>query len=271
MPYRHLKAIASQFEFALTALAVDARGQLHAGGDRAVEVYDGDGRRVGRWAASRQVCSLTVAADGTVYVGEERQIEIFSGAGQIVRTLRHPKLAGRVTSLGFSGDDLLAGDTWDRAIQRFDRTGTFLNSIGKDNPVNGLLIPNGAVDFAVALNRTIFAANPGKHRVERYSPAGGLLGHCGRFDGRDPAGFTGCCNPTNVAIGGALFTTEKAGPRVKAYDFDGRLLGVLATDLFDPNCKNMDVAVSPAGAGPERVYVADTVRRTIQVFEAVNS
>jgi hypothetical protein len=68
-----------------------------------------------------------------------------------------------------------------------------------------------------------------------------------------------------VALGGAVYTTEKAGPRVKAYDFEGHLLAVIAAQVFDPNCKNMDIAADASG----RVYVADTVKRAIFVFEPV--
>src|SRR5262249_16176526 len=148
-----------------------------------------------------------------------------------------------------------------------DLAGEHLNTIGKSNPVNGLLIPNGVVDFALSADGTIYAANPGKHRVERYSPGGELLGHIGRFDGNDPAGFTGCCNPTNVAMAGALYTTEKAGPRVKAYDFEGKLLAVIAADVFDPNSTNMDIVAGAHG----RVYVTDTVKLVIFVFEEVKA
>ena len=88
-----------------------------------------------------------------------------------------------MTAIGFTKDSVLAGDAADRAIRRFDRSGKFLNNIGKDNPVNGLLIPNGVVDFAVDAQGIIYAANPGKHRVERYTAGGELLGHIGRFDG----------------------------------------------------------------------------------------
>ncbi len=102
--------------------------------------------------------------------------------------------------------------------------------------------------------------------MERYAPGGELLGHIGRFDGIDPAGFTGCCNPTNVAIRDAIYTTEKAGPRVKAYDFSGKLLAVIATEPFDANCKNMSIAVDSRG----RVYVVDTVKAAIFVFEPVS-
>src|SRR5579871_44223 len=247
MPYGHVATIASQFKSTLTGLAIDGRGQLYACGDAGIAVFDAGGRLLRRWDAAQRVCSVAVAPDGNVYAGGDRLIEIFDSAGKLLRAWRHPKLAGRVTAIGFSGDSVLAGETWDRAIHHFDRQGAFLNSIGKDNPVNGLLIPNGAVSFAVAADGAIFAANPGKHRVEQYAPTGELRGHMGRFDGNDPAGFTGCCNPTNVAIGNAMYTTEKAGPRVKAFDFEGRLQAVIATDRFDPNCKNMAVAADAAG------------------------
>ena len=101
--------------------------------------------------------------------------------------------------------------------------------------------------------------------MERYPPDGELLGHIGRFDGTDPAGFGGCCNPTNVAVRDRIYVTEKAGPRAKVYDFEGNLLAVIASDAFDANCKNMSVAVDARG----RVYVADTVKLCIFVFEPV--
>ena len=267
MQYRQFVTIASQFSNTLTGVAVDPHGQLYASGDSEIRSFDAAGHIAQRWQTSRPVLCVAVASDGAVYAGEERQIEIFDRAGKLLHTWRGPKLAGRITAIGFTGDSVLAGDTWDRAIQRFDRTGKFLNTIGKDNPVNGLLIPNGVVDFAVARNGEIHAANPGKHRVERYAPTGELLGHIGRFDGNDPAGFTGCCNPTNVAVGAALYTAEKGAPRVKAYDFQGALLAVIASGGFDPNSKNMDIAAASNG----RVFVADPVQRAIFGFEPAKS
>jgi len=111
----------------------------------------------------------------------------------------------------------------------------------------------------------IHATNPGKHRIERYTPDDRLLGHIGRFNGIDPAGFSGCCNPTNVTVAGRdrLYVTEKAEPRAKVYDFQGNLKAVIATDVFDPKCKNMGIAVDRRG----RVWVADTVRLEIIAFE----
>jgi hypothetical protein len=265
MQYRHVQTI--EGKGALRGIAVDGHGQLYAAGDSEIKVFDAAGRLKQRWPTSRPALSVAVTTDGAVYAGQLRQIEIFDDTGKLRNTWRDEKLLGRVTAIGFTKDSVLAGDAADRAIRRFDRNGKFLNNIGKDNPVNGLLIPNGVVDFAVDAQGIVWAANPGKHRVERYTPGGELLGHIGRFDGVDPAGFTGCCNPTNVAVRDGIYTTEKAGPRVKSYDFSGKLLAVIATDLFDANCKNMDIAVDARG----RVYVVDTVKASILVFDPVKA
>ena len=83
----------------------------------------------------------------------------------------------------------------------------------------------------------------------------------------DPSGFPGCCNPTNVALGrsGRVYVTEKAGPRAKVLDSEGKLVSVIATSVFDPNCKNMAVAADGRG----RVFVVDTERLHIVVYEPV--
>jgi hypothetical protein len=265
MQYRHVQTIDGKG--GLRGIAIDGLGQLYAAGDSEIKLFDAAGRFKLRWPTTIPAHAVAVAGDGAVFAGELGQIEIFDGAGKLFHTWRDEKLLGRVTAIGFTRDSVIAGDAADRAIRRFDRNGKFLNNIGKDNPVNGLLIPNGVVDFAVDARGVIFAANPGKHRVERYMPTGQLLGHIGRFDGIDPAGFTGCCNPTNVAIRDRIYTTEKAGPRVKAYDFSGKLLAVIATQPFNSNCKNMSIAVDARN----RVFVVDTERLAIFVFEPVKA
>jgi len=199
-----------------------------------------------------------------VYVGQKGQVEIFDESGKHLDTWVDPQRLGLVTAIGLLPGHVLLADARDRSIRRFDREGKPVNDIGKDNRMKGFNIPNGSLDFAVDSQGIIHAANPGKHRVERYTPEGELLGYFGRFDGQNPEGFAGCCNPTNVTVTGRghVVVTEKAGPRAKVYDKEGSLLAVIADDVFDPSCKNMDVAVDSVG----RVYVVDTVRLEIKVF-----
>lgn len=265
MKYVHSGGIGrGVFTASIRGLAVGSDDLLFAAGDSLVNMFGRDGRSSRAWHTAAPAWSVAVADDGRVFVGEDGQIEIFEANGRLAATWRHAKRLGRVTAIGFANGDVIAGDASGRAIRRFDADGTFLNDIGTDNRMQGFLIPNGVVQFGIDQNAVIHAANPGKHRIERYRPDGQLLGHFGRFDGNDPEGFGGCCNPTNVAVAGdRLYVTEKADPRAKVYGLDGRFDGVIASSVFDLNCKNMAIAVDSGG----RAYVADTARLEVLVFE----
>jgi sugar lactone lactonase YvrE len=252
---------ADQFADALRCLATGRHGRLLAAGDSEIKIFDAAGVLRQRVATELPPLAVATARDGTIWAGAAGQIEIFDPAGKRLGAWRDPKRLGRVTAIGFAGESVLAGDASARAIRCLDRKGAWVRDIGTDNNVNGLLIPNGVVSFAVDGRGVIHAANPGKHRVEQYSVEGRLLGRIGRF-GMDEPGFPGCCNPTNVAVADRVYVTEKGGPRAKVYDLAGSLAAVIATEPFDPNCRNMPIA---AGAGG-RVFVADTVRLTIFEF-----
>ena len=270
MKYKQVQVISGKgdasdrFVQTLRSIAVDGRNRLYAVGDSELKIFDPDGRVQRRWPTSKPGYAVAVAADGSVYVGQAGQVEIFDGEGRLADRWSDAERLGRVTAIGFLGSSVLIGDANDRAIRRYETGGKFLNNIGKNNRMQGFLIPNGVVQFGVDDHGVIHAANPGKHRVERYTPDGQLLGHFGRFDGNDPAGFGGCCNPTNVAVaGGRIYVTEKADPRAKLYSLDGTFIAVVASHVFDINCKNMDIAVDSRG----RVYVTDTVRLEVLAFD----
>ena len=256
---------AGQFAEELRSLATNRADCLYAAGDSKLAVFSPEGEFLRGWTTERPGYSIAVAADGQIYVGEEGQVERFDRTGKLLDTWRDADRLGLVTAIALVGDDVLIADTQGRCIRRYDQRGNWRSDAGKDNRMKGFLVPNRYLDFAVDARGVIHAANAGMHRVEHYSVAGQLLGQFGRFDGVDPAGFPGCCNPTNIALTpqGQIVVTEKAGPRVKVYTADGELLTVVADRDFDPNCKNMDVAIDSRG----RIYVVDTVRLQIVVYE----
>lgn len=271
MQYRQLRIVSgkgtgrAEFHQALRGIAVDARGQLFAAGDSEVKVFNSAGTLAMAWPVALPPYAVAVARDGAVWVGQTGQVEIFDPAARSIQTWKDGAHMGRVTSIGFVKDSALLGDSVQRCVHRFDISGRFLNTIGKDNPLGGLHTPNGVVDFGVDSHGSIHVVNPGKHRVECYSPEGALTGHMGKFTGPDPSGFSGCCNPTNVTVAGPglLCVTEKAGPRAKVYDYAGKLLAIIDSPDFAATTKNMDVAVDRHG----RIYVSDPVNLHIVAFE----
>lgn len=274
MEYRHIGSFggkgtaAHQFASSLNGITIGPEGLIYVVGDSEVKVFNAAGTLHRRWQTEKPALSVDVSHQ-QVFVGEEGQVEIFDLAGKRLTAWTDSANLGAVTAIETVGSDVIVADAVDRCIRRFDQSGKLLNNIGHDNRMKGFNIPNGALDFSIDDEAVIFACNPGKHRVERYTLGGELLGHIGRFDGRDPKGFQGCCNPTNVAVAkdGLVYVTEKAGPRAKVLDRSGDLIGVIATDVFDPNCKNMDLVVDSVG----RIYVTDTVRLTVHVFVAADS
>ena len=85
---------------------------------------------------------------------------------------------------------------------------------------------------------------------------------------RTPRVSPGCCNPTNLTLddAGRVMVSEKATPRVKVYSPEGELLTVVADEGFDPQAKNLDLAVDSKG----KIYVVDTVKLEILVFVPVD-
>jgi sugar lactone lactonase YvrE len=254
----------AEFADALRGLAIGAKDQVYAVGDCDLKVFLPEGKWLRGWPTERPGYSVAVRASGTVYVGQAGQVQIFDPTGKLLDTWRDADRLGLVTAIGFAGADVLLADAKERCIRRYDGAGKHRSDIGKGAGRRGFFIPNGHLDYAVDAENVIHAPNPGKHRVERYSLSGKLLGRFGRFDGRDPAGFSGCCNPTNIALTpeGLIVVTVKAEPGVKVYNAEGKLLAVISADEFDPRCKNMDVAVDSQG----RIYVIDTARLHIGVY-----
>jgi sugar lactone lactonase YvrE len=238
-------------------------------GDSTVKVFDRSGELVRRWPTSLPGLSVAVDADGRVWVGQTGQVEVFDARGRAEDTWRDADRLGRVTAIAVDAADVFLGDATARCIRRYDREGHFLNNIGDRHRKGGFDIPNGVVDFAVDGHGVIHVPNPGMHRVERYTAEGELVGRFGRFDGQDPEGFPGCCNPTNIALdpAGRVVVSEKAGPRVKIYDLSGMLLTVVVDDGFDPAAKNLDLAVDASGT----IYVVDTVTLEIHVLSPAAS
>jgi outer membrane protein assembly factor BamB len=269
-PYRLVRTIAdqgpgpTQFAEALRGIAVDPAGRIHAVGDSAVKVFSPAGELLHSWSTARPGHCIAVAPDGTIYVGQAEQVERFDARGNLRDTWSDPERLRLITAIGFAGNEVLLADARARCVHRYNHSGEFQGDIGRPARGRGIQLPNGVLDLAVDRENVIHLTNSGRHRIERYTTAGELLGHIGRFDGRDPAGFTGCCNPTNLAITstGTIAVTVKAPPGVKLYDTAGHLLTIIGPDNFDPACKNMSIATDNQG----HLYVVDTVRLHICVF-----
>jgi hypothetical protein len=261
-------------------LTIGLDDRLYVASGQQVVVLDKDGGLVNELGCTASARSVAVTEDG-VYVACQDHVEVFDRKGQ--RQATWEPVTGRpfLTGLAVGANTLFAADSGNRLIWRFDRSGRVQGRLGernRDRNVPGLVVPSPYLDVELAPDGLLRVNNPGRHRVEAYTPDGDLESHWGRASAAID-GFCGCCNPVGLALfpDGRCVTFEKGLPRVKVYDAAGTLESVVAgPDAFDESgagrpeatgdCAmpgGLDGAVDRQG----RVYVLDLWTSAIHILQ----
>ncbi|MEI6503478.1 MAG: hypothetical protein WCP21_20900, partial [Armatimonadota bacterium] len=204
--------------------------------------------------------SLFLGARGSVYR---------IGAPGAKPTQFGPALGARavLTGIAVGTKDLWVADSGNRVIWHFDTAGKLLGSFGgregKDKS-KGLIVPSAHLKVVLKPDGNLLVNNPGRLRVDTYSPSGALKSSFGKAS-VDITGFCGCCNPIDIALlpDGRVVTAEKGLPRVKVYRADGALDSVVVGPAgLSPRCEPQ-IAVNTTG----QILVLDAPARVVRVFE----
>jgi len=260
------------------ALAADPSGNLYVVGDQAVKVISPQGRVTATHSLALAPRCLALAGE-QLYIGTRDRVLILDRQGKVTATW--PSLGDNavITSIALDDEYVYIADAGQRIVWCYDRKGRFIRRIGDrdlERNIPGFIIPSPHFDLAMAPDGLLRVVNPGRHQVEAYNTRGDREFAWGEF-GNALENFTGCCNPVSFAIlaDGRFITCEKGLVRVKVYDADGILAGVVAgpqqlTGGAASICQTpeqcqrggFDVAVDATGC----VYVLDTIKNVVRVF-----
>lgn len=249
-----------------SSIAIGPDGRLFVAGERAVEVFSADGKSAAVWTLEASATAVAVAADSTVFVALADHVEVCNSDGSSNASWTALGENALITGLAAAGENVFAADFDSTMIWRFDRSGKLLGLIGSSDAASptAFLLPSPYFDIAVGHDGGLWAANPGRLRVEERNLDGTPKRSFGRPSMRID-GFCGCCNPTHITVDaqGRVFTSEKGLPRVKVYNADGSLRAVVAgPKQFEEGTVGLDLAVSSSGT----VYVLDPKRGVVRVF-----
>ena len=209
---------------------------------------------------------LALVAD-RVFVGLRDRVAVLDRDGAVAATWESLGERAWLTSIAVRGEDVLVADAGNRLVWRFDTGGRLLGYFGRKDPASGeegFVVPSPFFDLAFDPAGDLWVVNPGGHRVQRRSFDGRVSAAWGETS-LGPEGFSGCCNPSHLAIlpDGSFATSEKGIPRVKLYGRDGRFLEVVAGPAsFAPLAIDLDLAVDARG----RILVLDPLRGELRVF-----
>ncbi len=267
-------------------LAVGPADQVYVVGDRGLKVFSSDGRPLRDVPLPDESRALAVggpdhAHPGRIYVGLADRIDVLDPEGKKLATWTVPGRSVVLTSVAAGDKDVYVADAGQRLVFRFDPDGKLLGRIGGRDPAldqDGFVVPSPHLDVVLTPDGLVRVVNPGKHRVEAYTPEGhreAAWGQAGEALDR----FCGCCNPVALALlpDGRYVTAEKGIPRVKVHRADGTFQGVVApTELLAPRTAHLEEtrpdyqldALDVAADSRGRVLVLDPAARKVRLFES---
>jgi hypothetical protein len=252
------------------ALALDAADAICVAGDRALLVFNPDGALRRRFDTPVEAASIAVREDGSVVMASAEGVTILSPDGN--PTASWPLPARSIpTAVAIRDESVFVADANAAAIRVFAlASGTPTHLIGGAEAAHrgggpAFIVPSANFDVAVGTDDFLWIVDPGRNRVRKVRDNGDFVSEWGESSVAIE-GFSGCCNPSHIAIApdGAFVTSEKGIVRLKLYNPAGEFVGVVAgPDAFDEGTTGIDLAVDSAG----RVLALDRVRRQVRVFE----
>ncbi len=213
--------------------------------------------------------AITVA--GKIWLALKNRVVCLDENGDLISEWPDYGQRSVITSLAVSGEYVYVADAGNRVVYQCLPNGTLQQKIGeKDDQlgVPGFVIPSPYFDIALSEEGFLWAVDPGRHSLLNFN-ADGSLRTSWEHSSVKTEGFSGCCNPAQMAImtDNSFVTSEKGIVRVKIYDQHGQYKGVVAASgQFDENSYAPDVCVDEN----DRVILLDFNRKQVRIFEPKN-
>ena len=250
------------------AITCSSSDVLYVGGENTVSVFDLSGKLLDIWSINGQAYSMAIDESDQLYIGTGSEVEVLDSNGSKRAAWTSFGENAILTSIAVSEKDVYVADAGQLVVWRLDKSGNILGRIGEKNvekEIDGFIIPSAYFDVAIDPDGYLWAVNTGRHQFENYYSNGDLRSTWDRTS-MQIDGFSGCCNPSHIAIlpSGSFVTAEKGIPRIKIHNQLGDFTSLVASaDQFDKGTVGLDLAVDSS----DRIVVLDPKRKQIRIFK----
>ncbi len=212
-----------------------------------------------------------IAVENQIWIALTNQVICFDLEGNEINRWDDYGPRSVITSLAVSSSSIYVADAGNRVVYECSHDGTLIQRIGEKDEqkaVPGFIIPSPYFEVDLSEEGFLWATDPGRHSLENFNADGSLRTSWSKSSVKTE-GFSGCCNPSHMAIlyDNSFITSEKGIARVKIYDQHGEYVGVVASpDMFDDDAEPADVCVDENG----QVILLDFSRKQIRIFKPKN-
>ncbi|MFC2151724.1 hypothetical protein ACFLSE_04280 [Bacteroidota bacterium] len=251
----------------ITAIAIDENDRVYITGKKKVIIYK-DNNLVSTFKIDSIAYSINISPNGDILLGILDHIEILDKDGNLKTKWEAVNENSVITSIATKEESIFVADAGNKVVYHYDFRGKLINEIGKKDSVKGapgFIIPSPYFDLLIGNRGELWIVNPGLHTFENYDPNGNLISSWKRTS-MQLEGFSGCCNPSNIAMlsDGSFVTSEKGLERIKVHSPTGDFKSVVAApESFIEGTAGLDLAVD----SNDRIYVLDPVKKLIRIFE----
>jgi hypothetical protein len=254
----------------LQSIAVDNNDNIYITSANKVLKYNSNGDSVFSFSISDSAYCISIAKLGEIYIGMKDHLEQYNAKGKLIKTFKKQGKAAYFTSVTTDDSSVYVADAGNKIVHRYNFKGELIGQIGKKDKAKGIpgfFIPSPYFDVLIDKQGQIWAINTGRHGFEAYTNSGELITKWNRVS-MNLDGFSGCCNPTHVAVlsNGDFVTSEKGIARVKIHQSSGDFKCVVAgPDKFIEGTTGLDLAVD----SKDRIFVLDPAKNMVRIFEKI--
>ncbi len=251
------------------SVAVDVNDHIFVLGNNKLVGFDKQKRPILEFDVADGAHSLGISGEGKFYVGYERHVEVYDKRGEKLAVWDSLSKYSMFSSIAVNDDYVYVSDAGKAVLHKYDKSGAYQLTIAKKDSTKGIpgcILPSRYFDVTVADNQ-IWLVNSGRHFVENYTEDGNLRSYWG-ISSMKVEGFSGCCNPSNIAVlpNGYFVTSEKGIPRVKIYDSAGNYKCMVAgAENFTHESFGRDIAVNSSSD----VLILDSPHNKLRIFKSM--
>jgi DNA-binding beta-propeller fold protein YncE len=240
-------------------------GDILLGGESFISRYTTELRE--QWTISTQSPVTAITAKGSnIYASTQGTILLLGADGRIIQEWGPYADSSVITSVTATDKLVAFADAGTRKVYIFDTGGELRKIIGAEE--QGFILPSHYFDAAFGTDNTLYIANTGKLRIEKWTTDGEMSGSFGE-SGLAPGAFCGCCNPSHFAPlpQGGFVTAEKGINRIKILDGNGNFIEFVSVNNKFMASVPLDVVAAADGGA---IYAANPADSKLYIFKRNN-